>query len=83
MCVLNDIEIITKHNDSSDGEINYVIWSDVFDCNSCGKEIVFWESAVNQREGIVLEGIDCPHCGVSNTKDNSTNSFITKYDNVI
>ena len=30
------------------GEILSVIWSDVFLCNGCGKEIVFWNAAIDQ-----------------------------------
>ena len=32
----------------SNGTINYVIWSDVFECPNCGGEIVFWEDGVDQ-----------------------------------
>lgn len=45
----------TKHNAENTflideyGEINYVIWSDVFICPHCGCEIVFWDAAVDTK----------------------------------
>jgi len=53
----------TRHIDSDAfGEINYVIWSDVFICNVCGKEITFWDVAIDHERGCVLENFECPNC---------------------
>lgn len=45
------------------GRVNYVIWSDVFVCPSCSKEIVFWRAAVDPVTGDVSDSFTCPHCG--------------------
>nr|HRD26494.1 DNA methyltransferase [Methanoculleus sp.] len=50
------------------GRINYTVWSDVFVCPSCSEEIVFWEAAVDQKEGKVCDEFPCPHCGAMMTK---------------
>jgi len=44
------------------GEINYVIWSDIFICNSCGRELVFWEVAIDHEKGNPLDTFTCPSC---------------------
>ena len=45
------------------GRINYTVWSDVFRCPHCGKEMVFWDVAVDQSVGSVKQAWDCPACG--------------------
>lgn len=52
----------TSHN-SSKGKINYVIWSDVFLCQNCSHEVVFFDSAVDMDNNKVLDIFQCPSCG--------------------
>jgi len=55
--------------DSSEkGTINYTIWSDVFVCPHCGKEIVFWDAAIDAEKGKVKDTFVCENCGVSLAK---------------
>lgn len=62
----------TKHDDGairlpgmeSWGEINYTVWSDVFICPNCGKEIVFYEAAADPNTGKVSDEFSCAACGV-------------------
>jgi predicted RNA-binding Zn-ribbon protein involved in translation (DUF1610 family) len=44
------------------GRINYTVWSDVFRCPHCGKEMVFWDVAVDQKSGTVKDAWECPGC---------------------
>lgn len=44
------------------GTINYTIWSDVFICPHCGKEIVFWDAAIDTQKGSVREKFECSCC---------------------
>lgn len=46
------------------GEINYVIWSDVFICPHCGGEIVFWDAAVDKAGQKIDSGFRCSGCGL-------------------
>ena len=44
------------------GRINYTVWSNVFRCQHCGHEMVFWDVAVDQKSGYVQDAWDCPSC---------------------
>ncbi len=44
------------------GRINYTVWSDVFRCPHCGKEMVFWDVAVDQKAGTIKDSWECPGC---------------------
>jgi DNA modification methylase len=50
------------------GRINYTVWSDVFLCPYCGTEIVFWDAAVDEDQGEVLDHFPCPGCQARVTK---------------
>jgi hypothetical protein len=45
------------------GRVNYTVWSDVFICPTCSKEMVFWDVAVDKAKGKVKDRFICPHCG--------------------
>ena len=73
----------TKHTDGRTGTINYVVWSDIFVCPTCAGEVVFWDTAVDQKAGKVKNEFVCPHCGAKLTKGNMDHAWITRYDKVI
>lgn len=58
----------TNHRNGQFGTINFVVWSDVYTCSNCHKEIVFWDSAVDSIKGSVKEIFKCSHCNVDHTK---------------
>jgi len=70
----------TKHTNGSEGHINYVVWSDVFVCSSCGGEINFWKAAVENADGDVLQEFSCPSCSTIQTKRNIEKAAITSFD---
>ena len=43
-------------------KINYTIWSDVFVCPNCGKEMVFWEVAADLEKKEIRDTWNCPDC---------------------
>lgn len=45
------------------GTINYVLWSDVFICPTCGKELIFWDIALDEKRNFKKD-LYCPECGV-------------------
>lgn len=48
------------------GRINYTVWSDVIICPHCGKELVYYKVAVDEKTGHKKKGdIVCPYCGLS------------------
>ena len=60
----------TTHRDGkSTGVINYTVWSEVFSCSECGKDVVFSEVAMDSESKEVAEVIACPHCSVQLRKE--------------
>lgn len=63
----------TKHANSSSylseynqyGSIDYSVWSDVFICPQCGKEIIYWDVAVDFEKHTVEDNFHCPYCNAS------------------
>jgi DNA modification methylase len=75
---------VTSHKDSnSKGKINFVVWSDVFNCSNCSEEIVFYISAYSSDEGIVKKEFNCPNCNITLTKGNLEHSIITYFDPIL
>lgn len=76
----------TKHHEENSflgeqiGEINYVIWSDVFICPHCGQEIVFWDAAVDVENKKIDSDFACTKCGVSIKKASCERSVIKMLD---
>jgi len=71
----------TLHKDGKrKGRINFTVWSDVFTCSECSKQIVFVEEALNTRTGAVRESFPCPHCGTDSTKAGLALVYETQVD---
>ncbi len=81
----------TWHNETTQGKINYTVWSDVFLCPSCGGEMIFWDVAVDHEKGQVREDWPCPTCGALLSKSSKKESraqraeraFETRYDRAL
>lgn len=43
-----------------EGRIEYTVWSDVYQCSTCGCEILFWDAAVDHEAGTVGSLLSCP-----------------------
>lgn len=65
---------------STTGRINYTVWSDVFTCNECAGDVVFWDAAVDEKAGSVRESFDCPHCSASLTKRSIERAWVASID---
>ena len=65
------------------GKINYTVWSDVFVCPECSKEVVFWEAAVDKKAGKVQKEFPCTHCGAELTKRKMDRAWVTRFDKAI
>ena len=70
----------TKHTDGGIGLINYTVWSDIFNCTNCGKEIIFWDAAMNMVEKKVTDDFACPHCNSINDKNSADKAWVTFFD---
>lgn len=60
------------------GRINYIIWSEVFVCPTCGQEMVFWDLAVDQETGSVRGSWECPGCSTLLAKSPQKNTGVLK-----
>jgi hypothetical protein len=65
------------------GRINYVVWSDVFVCPHCSKEIIFWDAAVDRQKGKVADRFNCPHCKSQLKKADCDRARETVYDRAL
>ena len=73
----------TLHSDKkTKGRINFTVWSEVFSCPECSKEVVFLEEALDAATKRVRDDFPCPHCSVTLTKDNLQRNFETLRDPV-
>jgi len=73
----------TDHNKNQKGKINYTVWSDIFGCPQCMCEFIFFNVAVDEESGSVLEAFNCPECNSVLTKRTVTKIRETKYDELI
>jgi DNA modification methylase len=72
-----------KSGKKAKGKINYTVWSDVFVCPECAREVVFWDAAVDKKAGKVLDEFPCSHCGALLTKRNMERAWVTKDDEAL
>ncbi|MHB1455401.1 MAG: DNA methyltransferase [Armatimonadota bacterium] len=73
----------TKHSDGRIGKINYTVWSDVFVCPECSREVIFWNAAVDKEAKAVRDEFPCPHCFTKLSKRNMERAWISRYDSAI
>ena len=52
------------------GIINYTIWSEVYICPNCSKEINYWTAAVEANQEKMKKRASCPYCGAEISKGN-------------
>ena len=62
------------------GKIHYTIWSDVFICPNCGKEMVFWDVVVDEKSGKSRDEWNCPGCSSLLAKNPNKESGISKVE---
>ena len=71
----------TAHSDGrTRGRINYTVWSEVFSCPDCAREVVFLEEALDKDTKRTRDSFPCPHCSANLTKRNLQRSFETGVD---
>lgn len=69
--------------DGERAKVNYIIWSDVFICPSCGHEIVLWSESVDLKKNKIHDQFPCPHCGYTCCKNNMEKAWETSYDSIL
>jgi DNA modification methylase/DNA-directed RNA polymerase subunit RPC12/RpoP len=74
----------THHKAGSSCRVNYTVWSELFVCAECSKEIDYVSEALDQSSKKVRETFPCPHCGATVTKrllQKKKEQFFDKYTN--
>ncbi len=64
-------------------KINYIIWSDVYLCPNCGREIVYWEQAVDVENKKIKNIFSCPQCHAEIKKESCKRAVELSYDSAI
>jgi DNA modification methylase len=75
----------TIHTDGkTKGKINYTVWSEVYSCPQCSREVIYYEAAFKVKDGAVeyLEEFGCPHCGALCAKNPPKKSGANKLERV-
>ncbi len=70
----------TRHGKAGEGSIICTLWSDVFICGNCEKEIVFWDSAVDLKNNEIKDSIECQHCKAASRKTGLKIAWTTRFD---
>jgi hypothetical protein len=65
------------------GVINYTVWSEVFRCQDCGKEVVFLEHGLDTETNKVRDSFPCPHCNSILTKRNMERVIEKHFDTAL
>jgi hypothetical protein len=60
--------------------INYIIWSDVYECGNCASDLVFWDEFYNDDSNKLDTAAICPECGSTQTKKSMLRKFISEFD---
>ena len=61
------------------GTINYVIWSDVLICPTCGETFSYWDVSIDEKRQVKKEFL-CPKCQSKLTKKSCHHLFETNID---
>ncbi|MBF0213219.1 MAG: DNA methylase [Magnetococcales bacterium] len=70
----------TRHSDGRIGRIEYTVWSEVFSCPDCAREVIFLDEALDEESKRVKESFPCPHCSAELNKDRLERTFETQLD---
>lgn len=63
--------------------INYTVWSEVFTCPQCGKELVYFDVAVDKDTFAVNDNFKCPFCETALDKKGLERVWESYYDQTL
>lgn len=74
---------ITHDENGNEVQINYTVWTDIFECPFCNNEINFWDVSLNEDKTKTLKTFICPKCHAELTKNKLNRVFFEYYDNLL
>ena len=69
-----------SHHGTQQGEVEFVLYSDVVSCPNCGSQHPFYTIAVDEFEDSLRTELKCPSCGVSAKETNWDACYQTHID---
>lgn len=72
-----------RNPDGDDGEIRYVVWSDVLRCPKCRRHTSLWDACVSRRPASISHRFSCPHCGTTTGFDSASRVRETIADDLL
>ncbi|MGD0951048.1 MAG: DNA methyltransferase [Methanotrichaceae archaeon] len=70
----------TRHTDGRFVGVDATLWSDVFVCQECNEEVVYWDAAVDMNDSKMLDVFECPNCRTQLRKRDIKHSMVTHFD---
>lgn len=71
----------TRHGAGpAEGDINFVVWSEIHNCPECSRELVFLEEALDRENSTVREEFPCPHCKASLAFSRLELAYVSRLD---
>ena len=77
---LAGVKELINSNENSFGNINYVVWSDVFSCSNCASVFNYWEATVDKETKQVSSEMVCPNCNAEQNKRKIERVYTTYFD---
>ncbi len=65
------------------GNINYVVWNDVYECLYCHNEICFGETPNERKPGEVHDQFNCPYCDSIVIESKAKKVKLERYDDIL
>ena len=65
------------------GKINYTVWSEVFNCPHCGKEVIYFNVAIDEETFEVNKDFKCPSCAADLDKKSLQRQWCSYYDETL
>ena len=59
----------SRDPDGNEGEIRYIVWSDLLRCPECRKQVSLWDACVSRQPARIASTFNCPHCGMDAAVD--------------
>ncbi len=73
-----------EHDNNVKGVIDNTIWSDVFLCENCQKDLIFWDAVVDYENKVVdSKEIYCPYCNHLHNRSQLERKYESNFDNAL